>query len=497
MLQIGGRRWQLAAAGLLLLVAAWAYGPGLFHNTFQADEALFATWARLIALGRDPWLRAALPDKPPFLFYTQALVYAVLGPVDWAARLPNWVASLLLIPLTAQWAWRLYRQQLTAWLAAAAVALSPVAIQFAPSAFLDPWLTLWLLAALTAQSRGGRYAPWSGLAFGLALATKLQALLFVPLLAALGWLQGWDRRTWLRWGVGVLPGALVLLAWGAPGLAARQWWGYGGLRPIFSWELWPRLDAWGAQAFLLVGSPVVGIGLILGLPLFLALLIRDLDRPTALDQSLILFVLLYLTGHWFSATLVTVRYLAPLLPVLALLFGRYVARLTSFVSLPPTPALAAACIALYLVVMFPVTIRARAGDFPIGSTPGADSGAAQVAAYLADAPYGTVLYDHWFSWHWRYYFLERRVYVSWFPYPAALVEDLRVFADDRRYLALPDDARAGPVQRALAQGGYTLAPVFRVAGQPGITLYHIQARTASVVAVPVTWERGPVQPLHE
>lgn len=492
MLQAGGRRWQLVAAGLLLLIAFWARLPGLFQNAFQADEALFATWARLIALNRDPWLRATLPDKPPFLFYAQALGYALAGPVDWAARLPNWVASLLLIPLTAQWAWHVSRDRLTAWLAAALMAVSPAAIQFAPSAFLDPWLTLWLAVALTAQSRGARYAPWSGLAFGLATVTKLQAWLFIPLLAALGWLQGWDRRAWLRWGLGALPGLLTLLIWGAPGLASRQWLGYGGLRPIFSWELWPRLDAWGTQAFLLIGSPVVGIGLILGLPLFLTLLIRDLDRPTALDQSLILFSLLYLVGHWFSATLVTARYLLPLLPVLALLFGRFAARLLSFVGLPRTPSLAAALVTGYLIVMAPVIGQARAGGYPVGSTPNADEGAAQLAAYLADAPYGTVLYDHWFSWHWRYYFLERRVYVSWFPHPAALVEDLRVFADDRRFLALPDDARAWPVQRTLTQAGYTLTPAFHATGQPGLTLYHIQTRPAGALANPATQDRGQI-----
>ncbi len=473
MSRAGGWRRQTILAGLVL-IGVWTRVPGLFHNTFQADEALFATWARLIATWRDPLLRAALPDKPPFLFYVQALVYPLVGPVDWAARLPNWAASLLAIPLTAQWAWRLYRERLTALLAAGLMTLSPLAIQFAPTAFLDPWLMLWLLAALAWQGRGGRHAAWSGLAFGLAAATKYQAWLFLPLALALGWLQLWDRRAWGRWLIGLAGPVALALWWGGLGLAARQWAGYGGIRPIFSWELWPRLAAWGDELLTLVGSPLVGLALILGLPLFLALLLHDLDRPTALDQMFILFVGLYLAGHWFTSAAVTARYWLPLLPVLAVLFGRFAARLLTFMRLPPTPALHALLLVAYVAAMAPVAWRARAGAYPVGGSPQADSGAAQVAAFLADAPYGTVLYDHWFSWHWRYYFLEQRVFVSWFPHPAALVEDLRVFADERRFIVLPNDDRSLPVRRALIDGGYTLTPVFHTTVEPGLTLYQVR-----------------------
>ena len=73
---------------------------GLFANTFHADEALFASWARLIAVWRDPLLLTQPVDKPPLLFYSQALFYPLFGPVEWAARLPSLLASLLLIPVS-------------------------------------------------------------------------------------------------------------------------------------------------------------------------------------------------------------------------------------------------------------------------------------------------------------------------------------------------------------------------------------------------------------
>ena len=88
--------------------------PGLFANRFHADEALFASFARTIAVWHDPLLQMQPVDKPPLLFYAQALFYPLLGPVEFAARLPNFVVSILLVPLTGVLAWRLFREGKTA-----------------------------------------------------------------------------------------------------------------------------------------------------------------------------------------------------------------------------------------------------------------------------------------------------------------------------------------------------------------------------------------------
>ncbi|MBK9613698.1 MAG: phospholipid carrier-dependent glycosyltransferase [Dehalococcoidia bacterium] len=127
----------------------------LFANTYHADEALFATWARFIATWRDPLLLTQAVDKPPLLFYLQALfyLYPVLGPTEIAARLPNFIASILLVPLVGVWAWRLYGDEVTAVLAALLLALSPFAIQFSATAFTDPLLTFWLVAAFVAATK--------------------------------------------------------------------------------------------------------------------------------------------------------------------------------------------------------------------------------------------------------------------------------------------------------------------------------------------------------
>ncbi|MCB0008936.1 MAG: hypothetical protein KDE04_20860, partial [Anaerolineales bacterium] len=78
--------FRLALIGLILL-GVWLRLPGIWANTFHADEALFATWARHIAVWKDPLLVSQLVDKPPLLFYLQALFYPLLAtPAGWPAR---------------------------------------------------------------------------------------------------------------------------------------------------------------------------------------------------------------------------------------------------------------------------------------------------------------------------------------------------------------------------------------------------------------------------
>ena len=181
------RQTQLWLVALVLLAALWRL-PGLFANTFHPDEALFASWARLIAIWRDPWLQTQLVDKPPLAFYLQAAFYPLLGSAPYAARLPNFIASLLLLPALAQWLWHLYQDELTVRVAVILLAFSPLAIQSSATAFLDPLLLALLLAALWAQAASGAGRPLAaGLLFGLALLTKYQALRYLPLVLGQGW----------------------------------------------------------------------------------------------------------------------------------------------------------------------------------------------------------------------------------------------------------------------------------------------------------------------
>ncbi len=466
----------------LILLGALLRFPGLFQNTFHPDEALFSSWARLIAVWRDPLLATVAVDKPPLLFYLQALFYPLMGtPAEWPARLVNLTASMLLIPLTARLAYALFRNPLTSLAAAALVTLSPLAIQFSATAFTDPLLSLWLLAALvlvapvSGRPTGEpRTTLWAGLCFGLATATKYQSWLFLPLVVGLGWQQGWRKQAWLRWAAGVAVVIVLLGAWevaraGELTLLSNQMRSYGGLRPAAFNELLSRLGDWFRLLVTLLGSPALTWLFAVLTPVVLiaiAVVKRDQDSPAEL--LLLLFVVGYLAVHWLLDVPAWDRYLLPLAPLVAILFARTLGRLGELFGQRfwVVPAL----VIITCAWMAPAAWQARSGEWPVGGRPQADSGAAEVAAHLQDAPYGTVLYDHWFSWHWRYYFFDRGVYVSWFPDADTLIEDLTAFADgsNARYLVLPRSDEAAPIMRRLTDAGFELQLIHEA---PGMSLY--------------------------
>ncbi len=70
-------------------------------------------------------------------------------------------------------------------LAMAIAAASPFAILFSPTAFTDPWLSLWLACAALAAL--ARRPLLSGLCVGLAIASKQTGILGLPLVALLLW----------------------------------------------------------------------------------------------------------------------------------------------------------------------------------------------------------------------------------------------------------------------------------------------------------------------
>lgn len=494
---------------LLVLLAAGLRFPGLFDNTFHADEALFATWARLIAVWRDPLLLNQLVDKPPLLFYFQALFYPLLGPVEWAARMPSFVASLLLVPLTGMLAWKLYRDELSVILGAAFITFSPLAIQLSATAFTDPLMTALLVAALfcaacvrhssLSDSASSPYgsatmAFWSGLWFGMAAAAKYQAWLFLPLVLALGALGRWRRADWLRWLTGVLPVLALLVTWelarGGLTLFETQLTSFGGIRMAWSWELWPRLEAWGELFGYAVSSPILAFALLLAVPPFLALLIFDQDWQSAVDQLLVLFTAGYVLLHWFVAVPVWDRYMLPLMPIVGLILGRFVWRLYAFARtvLPPevterfvTQRLLWVAPFLLVALQASAILDAREGRLPIGGSSAADDGVSLIASSLAEAPYGTVLYDHWHSWQWRYYLFDQTVHLSWFPNPEALAADLTVFGREvtPRYISMPHSVESAPVRRAIERAGFDLLAIdtaYDSGGIPSLTLYQIVAQ---------------------
>ena len=122
------------------------------------------------------------------------------------------------------------------------------------------------------------------------------------------------------------------------------------------------------------------------------------------------------------------------------------------------PTLLAGIVVEELIITY---LRRRAELADYGPTEVGVVASEQVAGYLADSPYGTVLYDHWLSWELRYYLFDSRVYVSWFPDAAALVSDLQSFgADPPRYLVVPAWEDASPILQDARAAGFGMQPVF-------------------------------------
>lgn len=474
---------------LLLIIILLATGlrlPGFFANHFHADEALFASWARLIAIWRDPLLLAQAVDKPPLLFYLQAVAFPMFGPVEWAARLPNLVASILLIPLTAEFSWRLFHQSISTLAAALLVATSPMAIQFSATAFTDPLLLAFLIAALlfvVGSSRPG----WCGIFFGLAVLTKHQAWLFLPLILGLAWLNNWRLVQWKKMLAGFLPPFIVLVGWQIVRAGGLTLWNdqinnFGGLRLAWSWELMPRLFVWAGLWPVTLGSTLMILLFLVSCLVIWFSRWKGDDIPPLADRLIILFILGYLALHWLLAVPVWDRYLLLLVPLSAVIIGRGIGLASERLPVRQDqfdfrPLLIALPILFVLTaIQMQPALAARRGLFPVGGQRNADSGAWQVADYLDQAPYGTVLYDHWFSWHWGYAFIDKGVYTSWFENPGSLAKDLRVFGatPGDRYLVLPDDESAAPVLRAVEEVDFTTRPVLRSDARPGMILYLLE-----------------------
>ncbi|MGF1507339.1 MAG: hypothetical protein ACFB51_19765, partial [Anaerolineae bacterium] len=84
-------------AAVLLMIGAALRVPLLQAGRFHPDEALFATLARLIVQGIDPWLveTSLLVDKPPLFFYALAAGVSLEWGRELPARLPGFFAGMV------------------------------------------------------------------------------------------------------------------------------------------------------------------------------------------------------------------------------------------------------------------------------------------------------------------------------------------------------------------------------------------------------------------
>ncbi len=473
---VSNTRWVWVFIIPLLALAYALRVTPLNGPRFHPDEALFASFARAIAVSRDPLLAAAPVDKPPLLFYLQALFYSLLGPRELAARIPSLLASTLTVALSYSLTARLafgsdcsqrHASRPSGAAAAVFTALSPLAVAFGATAFTDSLMVAWGVAALLAAVSDRPL--WAGLWLGLGLATKYQAFFFLPLVAGLLWsrrktqAQKSGTGVWTRLAVGIAGPLVAVAIWelarsGEFSLIGRQAASYGAARLLRSHELWPRLVEWvRLEGYV---APLPWLVLLLAFALVRSFAHRC--RPSLLMAA---WLLGYLLIHWLLNIHPWDRYLLPTVPVVGVLTGLSIDNL----HLRARPGILPTILVIALVLaLLPGALDTARGSLPIGGDHGTFEGIEQVGTFFSNYPYGTVLYDHWLSWELRYYLFDSRVFVSWFADASDLVNDLAAFGTDPpRFLVIPAWETPQPFLQVIRAGGFSLDPVLHARRHDG------------------------------
>ena len=330
----------LAALGVLALFGLGSIG------LVDYDEAAYAEVARAMWKSGD-WLvphlcGATFYEKPPLLYWVQALGFAVFGVGELGARIGTALAGAV-TPLVLYGFARRPLGARAALFAALALGTSLELVVLSRIALTDMLLLLWLTVcvgalhrAFEAPVRGG--SGWFALACvasGLAILTKGAIGVLFPGAVALVHLLLWGRvREMLRpsWIATALPLVLglgfswyLLLGFTQPG-------GFGFMRDLFLEHHVGRFAApmQGHAGSPLYYLPVIAVGMLPWSPFLpLALARAGLRGRDERERLLRLFALLsgiVLVFFSIAATKLP-NYAAPTLPGLALLVGDLFARL--------------------------------------------------------------------------------------------------------------------------------------------------------------------------
>ncbi|QLH81122.1 ArnT family glycosyltransferase [Halosimplex pelagicum] len=217
--------WELLT---ILVVGALGYLPGLGSFSTTLDERIYFDVARQMATAGH-WLvprytgsadivaGTVFLEKPPLVFWLQAISVEALGATAFAVRLPSVAASLACAVVVHRIATRWYGRR--AGFAAALAFLATPAIYWygngGRTATTDVFLTLfgtlfvwWLWRART----DSRYLVYAGVAGGLAAMSK-QAAAGVFLVVALPLLAGFARDRVADLAKGAAAGLAVVLPW--------------------------------------------------------------------------------------------------------------------------------------------------------------------------------------------------------------------------------------------------------------------------------------------
>ncbi len=463
---------------LILLAGAAIQIHALVQDVrFYPDEALFSTFARNAVLNGD-WLLHGSLDKTPLSIYASALsmnfvASSVQNGVlnfdprlgEFAARLPNALASVVLTAVIYLLAQQLYRRPVIAAWAALLVAFSPYTAIYGATAYTDPLMLTFAALALLLAARGKWL--WCGIAMALAFASKQQALYLLPLAWALAWaLEGLTLRKVAASLAPILAGAAILIGW--DGLRAQTTSLFAlaeanntpiGL--VAGDQVMQRLTDWLNYGRTLVGTPTIVLA-IAALVMVGTKTRRKIERAARIDLLLLIYIVGYLLINWLIAFNIYPRYLLPILIPAALLAARSIIWLWAWVK-PRLSEQEGVVLAAALVLTLAYSARSSSETRGSLSEDGRDyAGIVALADTLNAQTLGAVVYDHWLGWELGYYMGQwtdkRRVY---YPTPDALVADALRLADPApRYFVAPVGEPTAPWLDALRGAGFAVSQFY-------------------------------------
>ncbi len=190
---------------------------------FDLDEGFYASVARTMVETGD-WLTprigdAVFFDKPPLLYWLQAMSMQLLGFTPTAARLPAALSIALTAGLLWWWASR-HGITRVGWVAALLLLLSPMGVAIARQGIMDGPLTLLQTAAMLAAAAGlvsnRRWFLVFAACCALALLTKGLIGVLLPCIAVLvwtGWRRDWKRLAGMPWLSAIFVFLVIALPW--------------------------------------------------------------------------------------------------------------------------------------------------------------------------------------------------------------------------------------------------------------------------------------------
>ncbi|MBM4071494.1 MAG: glycosyltransferase family 39 protein [Planctomycetes bacterium] len=216
--RLGQHLFLLVVCGLLFL-------PSLgTANLWDMDEGNYAEAAREMLLSGD-WIVPTFNfkifiDKPPLMYWSQAVSYRLLGVSEFAARLPSALACIASVLLTYELGRRMFSPHtgLLAGLVLASTLAVGVAAQFAnPDGILLACALVTMLVFWSSYASGSRNWLWlCGLSTGLGWMTKGPIGLVLPgtaIFLFLMWDGGWRQLLDRRLLLGILLFLMVTAPW--------------------------------------------------------------------------------------------------------------------------------------------------------------------------------------------------------------------------------------------------------------------------------------------